>query len=134
LNFQEHGRPYWVSLATSSPISEQRRAEIEEIWKNLRLSPIAIGRDSAEPGQSYWHVLYTHCGVSSTTFDGREWVADPGLSDGSGNPPKGWNNPEEPGVMELTDENTAVFESRDGRRSARFRPRTPGDPPQRPCM
>jgi len=37
-------------------------------------------------------------------------------------------------MMEMTDENTVVFESRDGSRSARFRPRTPQDvPPDRAC-
>lgn len=133
LSFQEHGRPYDILVAARSPLSDERRGELEQIWSNLQLTPIAIGRDTAEIGRTYWHVLYTHCGVKDTTFDGREWVTDPELSDGGGNPPRGWNNPEQPGTMTMRGENSAVFESRGGERSARFRPRTTKDPPPTPC-
>ena len=134
LSFQEHGRPYDVFVAARSPMTEQRKAQVEEIWRSLRLTPITIGRDGADVGRTYWHVLSTHCGIEFTTFDGREWVAEPKLSDGGGNPPRGWNNPEEPGTMKMTDDRSAVFTSRDGQRSATFRPRTAPDPPASPCQ
>ena len=47
----------------------------------------------AETGKPYSYTLYTHCGILSAYFDGRRWMADPMLTDGSGNPPPGWGNP-----------------------------------------
>lgn len=101
----------------------------------MHLTPIDDGRGGAEIGRPYWHSLYTHCGIRSTTFDGREWVTDPELraTPSEGNPPAGWGNPDEHGTIELSDEDTAVFTSRDGKRSATFRPRTPQDPPLPGC-
>jgi hypothetical protein len=45
--------------------------------------------------------LYTHCGVIAAYFDGRLWRAAPKLSDGSGYPPRGWDNPYQRGTMRL---------------------------------
>lgn len=134
LTFQEHGRHFDAFVAARSPLSDDRRVELEEIWANLELAPIDTGRDSAEVGREYWHSLYTHCGINWLDFDGREWVADPELSDGRGNPPPEWGNPTQPGTIVLEDEDTAVFTSRDGELSAEFRPRTPQDPPRQICL
>lgn len=136
MQFQEHGRPYEALIAAKSPLSEKRRSEIQEVWANLRLRPIDDGRGNALIGRPYWHSLYTHCGIRATTFDGREWVADPPLTrtPDAGNPPRGWGNPDEHGTIELRDEDTAVFTSRDGQRTATFRPRTPEDPPPAGCL
>ena len=135
MQFQEHRRPYEAFVAAKSPLNEARRVEVQEIWAGLRLAPIDDGRNGAEIGRSYWHSLYTHCGIRHTTFDGREWIADPELraTPSEGNPPPSWGNPDEHGTIELKDEDTAVFTSRDGERTAKFRPRTAQDPPLPGC-
>ena len=53
--------------------------------------------------------LYTHCGIHELRFDGRffERVGGP-LTDGSHNPPPGWGNPEQPGLLTVS-EDSAVF-------------------------
>jgi hypothetical protein len=86
----------------------------------------------AEIGRPYWHVVSTHCGVRDTRLDGRDWVAEPPISGPTGAPPD-WDGPEETGTITLRDSMTAVFESRDGERSAKFRPRGPRDAYIPPC-
>ena len=71
-------------------------------------------------GRSYRYELYTHCGVRNAYFAGRWWLAAPPLDDGSGNPPRGWDNPTQVGKMRLTTRRRAEF--RAGRLVARFRP------------
>lgn len=124
LSFQEHGRHYEAFVAARAPLSDQRRRELQEIWSGLQIRPIETGLEEAKVGRPYWHLLYTHCGIKGTKFDGRDWVADPELSDGQGNPPPGWDPY---GTITLTEENVAVFETRDGENTAKFRPRTPAD-------
>jgi hypothetical protein len=77
-------------------------------------------------GRRYLYVLRTHCGILGTYFDGRLWRADPPLTDGSGNPPRAWDNPEALGTMRLLRANLAEFTSRNGMQVARFRPAPPG--------
>ena len=44
--------------------------------------------------------LYTHCGIHELTYDGRWYERREGiLDDGSGNPPPGWDNPFQAGVL-----------------------------------
>lgn len=87
----------------------------------------------AELGKLYPFALYTHCGVRSAYFDGRRWIADPVLSDESGNPPPGWGNPSERGTMVLVKEDLARFTSTSGN-TAEFRPLPEGeDYPWGPC-
>jgi hypothetical protein len=43
--------------------------------------------------------LYTHCGIIDARIDGKWYQAAPPLSDGSGNPPAGWGNPYQEGVI-----------------------------------
>jgi hypothetical protein len=133
VDFIAHDRLYTAFLAHGGTLSEQRRAELSAVWSSLTLRPIPTGDVSATIGERYWHVLYTHCGIAGTEFAGRDWVAEPVLEDGSGNPPAGWGNPVQPGVMALTSRDHAEFESRDGALEASFRPRTPDDPPRQPC-
>jgi len=76
-------------------------------------------------GRAYEHTLVIHCGVRFTVFDGRDWVADPPIDDGSGNPPPGWTGA---GTMVLLRPDRARFTSVDGD-VAEFRPRAPGEPP-----
>lgn len=72
-------------------------------------------------GAPYTFQLLTHCGIEYAYFDGRYWAADPPLSDGSGNPPAGWNNPIARGTMALEGDDAAVFRADSGQ-EARFRP------------
>ena len=41
-----------------------------------------------EIGTGYPYALYVHCGIRDARFDGRLWMADPMLSDGSWKPRK----------------------------------------------
>jgi hypothetical protein len=86
-------------------------AEIERL-------PCGPGVARAVP---YRFVLLTHCGIEYAYFDGRHWVAAPRLDDGSGNPPRGWDNPVAPGTMTLVRRDEAEFAADTGQR-ARFVP------------
>ena len=86
----------------------------------------------AEIGGSYALGLYVHCGVRDAYFDGRRWMADPMISDGSGNPPLGWTPDDSAGVIELVSENLARFTSKTGR-VIEFVP-WPSVIPWRPCF
>lgn len=88
----------------------------------------------AAQGVAYPMSLYTHCGVRDLRFDARNWVADPPLDDGSGNPPPGWGNPAEPGAVMLVSEGEAVFVSEDGTKKVRFVPRAADAPAPQSCM
>ena len=68
-----------------------------------------------EIGTGYPYTLYVHCGVRDARFDGRLWMADPMLSDGSGNPPPDWAPADSVGIMELVNDNMAVFTAESGR-------------------
>ena len=61
-------------------------------------------------GVDYEHLLYTHCGVESTIFDGRLWLAQPPLDEGGvRGAPQGWSDPTQGGVMYLLGDNRAEF-------------------------
>jgi len=55
--------------------------------------------------------LYTHCGIGWAKIDGTFWLATPPVSDGHGNPPRGWGNPFQDGTLRLTTPATAYFTS-----------------------
>jgi hypothetical protein len=133
VDFIAHGRLYTAFVANGGNLSEQGRQELSAVWSSLTLRPIPTGDESATIDERYWHVLHTHCGVTGTQFAGRDWVAEAVPEDGNRNPPAGWGNPFQPGVMVLTSPDYAEFESRDGALEATFRPRTPADPPAQPC-
>lgn len=133
VDFLAHGRRYTAFLAHRSSLSDEREEELRAVWSSLTLRPIPTADESATISEHYWHMLFTHCGIVGTQFAGRDWVAEPVLDDGSGNPPAGWGNPWQPGVMRLTSEDHAEFESRDGELEAAFRPRGPADPPAPSC-
>ncbi len=84
-----------------------------------------------EIGNGYPYSLYVHCGVRDAHFDGRIWMADPMLSDGSGNPPSDWTFDDGEGVMEMVRDDLAVFTARSGR-IIEFKP-WPSDVEWRPC-
>ncbi|MER5964814.1 hypothetical protein [Streptomyces sp. NPDC002057] len=53
--------------------------------------------------------LYTHCGIDEARVGSTYFEAETPLSDGSGNPPDGWDNPTQRGTMTLRSETEAVF-------------------------
>ena len=87
------------------------------------------------PGVEIWtgypYTLYVHCGIRDARFDGRLWMADPMLSDGSGNSPLDWAPGDSEGIMELVDDDLAVFTAESGR-TIQFKP-WPLDVEWRPC-
>ena len=85
-----------------------------------------------EIGTGYPYTLYVHCGIRDARFDGRLWMADPMLSDGSGNPPLDWAPADSVGIMELVNDNMAVFTAESGR-TILFIP-WPLDVEWRPCF
>lgn len=133
-SFRAHGTHYEAFIAAREPLSGQLRREIQQIWEQLKIRPIELGLKEAELGRPYWHNLYTHCGIRGTTFDGRDWIADPELSDGQGNPPREWADARGGGTITLVEEDVAIFEGRSGKHTARFRPRTPADAPMGTCQ
>ena len=84
-----------------------------------------------EIGTGYPYTLYVHCGIRDARFDGRLWMADPMLSDGSGNPPPDWTAEDSRGTMELVRDDLAVFTAKSGR-IVEFIP-WPLDVEWRPC-
>lgn len=133
-SFVAHGRHYEAFVAARAPLGEHRRREIQEIWSQLKIRSIDTGLEEAELGRPYWHSLYTHCGIKGTRFDGRDWVADPELSDGQGNPPREWADAIPGGTITLIEEDVAVYTNRGGKHTAKFRPRTPKDEPAGICQ
>lgn len=53
--------------------------------------------------------LYTHCGIDEARIGSTYFEAETPLSDGSGNPPEGWNNPTQHGTMTLKSDTEALF-------------------------
>jgi hypothetical protein len=50
---------------------------------------------------SFPYALYTHCGINEANIAGRWYAADTRLSDGNDNPPPGWGNPYQPGIITI---------------------------------
>ena len=76
--------------------------------------PLPPGATAARAGVPF--TLYTHCGIHELSFGGRwyERVGGP-LDDGNGNPPHGWDNPEQQGTLTGSGP-TVVFRDRAGHR------------------
>ncbi|WP_282694805.1 hypothetical protein [Streptomyces sp. CC208A] len=66
--------------------------------------------------------LSTHCGIDEARIGSTYFEAETPLSDGSGNPPEGWDNPTQRGTMTLKSETEAVFTD-DAGREVTFRAR-----------
>ncbi|MGZ4432898.1 MAG: hypothetical protein ACXVW7_04610 [Trebonia sp.] len=60
--------------------------------------------------------LYTHCGIDYAHVGNRYYEATSPLSDGSGNPPPGWGNPYQPGILTVISPTQAVFTDKAGHR------------------
>lgn len=76
----------------------------------------------ADVGADYEHSVNAYCGVVSTWFDGRLWLADPSLfgTDPAHplHPPAGWNERETPGMLTLESPTRASFVSDTGMRAS----------------
>lgn len=85
------------------------RYPLSRAVQECRENPVAMERlkMSLPPSTEYAvrHVVYTHCGVLSTTIDGALWLAEPPLP----GPPSGWDENETPGDFRLTDSTHAAF-------------------------
>jgi hypothetical protein len=89
--------------------------------------PIMPGRSShvtqLAAGSPVPYRLYTHCGIDEARIGDRYFEAVHPLSDGGGNPPRGWANPYQQGTVTLLSPTTAVFRDRTGHRVVfRLRP------------
>lgn len=76
--------------------------------------------------------LYTHCGIDDARIGSTYFEAETPLSDGSGNPPEGWDNPSQHGTMTLKTETEAVFTD-DAGHEVKFRARPGAKGPKRIC-
>ncbi|MGW1881693.1 hypothetical protein [Streptomyces sp. NPDC001970] len=70
--------------------------------------PAASG-PPAGSGRTMPFDLYTHCGIDEARIGSTYFEAENPLSDGSGNPPEGWDNPTQHGTMTLVSGTEAVF-------------------------
>ncbi len=89
-------------------------------------SPVAEGTYVVYPrsgrviqGVVYRFDLYTHCGLDfpvAVDFDGSFWdpIGPEPASDGSGNPPAGFDNPTDNGTIQLLSHDLAEYLSRSG--------------------
>ena len=135
------GRGYGASHGNASLLGTHNDAPLITPTPTLTPTPMpAVERDRPEEppqgpgveiGTGYPYTLYVHCGVRDAQFDGRIWMADPMLSDGSGNPPLDWAPADSVGIMELVNDNLAVFTAESGR-TIQFKP-WPLDVEWRPC-
>ena len=74
-------------------------------------APTTTTLPSAPPDKQF--ELYTHCGINGAMIDGVWWRSASALNDGNSNPPLGWGNPYQSGVLQFLDGSTAVFQASD---------------------
>ncbi|PSK98023.1 hypothetical protein CLV63_10671 [Murinocardiopsis flavida] len=67
------------------------------------------GADAVRAGRTIPFELTTHCGIDEARIGSTYFEAETPLSDGSGNPPEGWDSPTQHGTMTLKSEAKAVF-------------------------
>ena len=77
---------------------------------------VAGGPEGTPSASSSPYALYTHCGIDEANINGRWYQASQPLSDGSGNPPAGWGNPSQQGVITFTSPTEVVFTDAAGHR------------------
>lgn len=75
----------------------------------LIVATAAAGCGSQTIARGEPYRLYTHCGIQWARIDGTFWRATPPLSDGSGNPPRGWGNPFQQGTLFFRSRTRAEF-------------------------
>jgi hypothetical protein len=70
---------------------------------------VRTGGPPASTSPAVPYLLYTHCGIDWTMIDGSWYRASPPLSDGNGNPPSGWGNPDQQGTIQMISSTEAEF-------------------------
>lgn len=68
----------------------------------------------AVAGSARPYRLSTHCGIDEVRIGNRYFETAHPLTDGAGNPPAGWGNPDQQGTMTLLSPATAVFRDNAG--------------------
>lgn len=66
---------------------------------------------------AYRLTILTHCGLDwpiAVDFDGSFWDPSGNVAQGTGNPPPGFDNPTDTGVMTLVGPNSAIYRSEHG--------------------
>ncbi|WP_435298033.1 hypothetical protein [Streptomyces sp. YPW6] len=76
--------------------------------------------------------LYTFCGIDEARIGSTYFEAEAPLSDGSGNPPEGWDNLTQRGARTLKSETEALFTDGAGH-EVKFRARTGASAFKRIC-
>ena len=114
---------------TPSPTATPTPAPMPTIGRGVLEEPPQ--RPGVDIGKDYPFTLYVHCGVRDVRFDGRLWMANPMLSDGSGNPPPDWTSEDGAGFMMLVRDDLAIYTAKGGRR-VEFIP-WPSNVEWRPC-
>ncbi|SNQ46200.1 conserved hypothetical protein [Frankia canadensis] len=77
------------------------------------------GSSPAEPeqlGPAKPYGLYTHCGISEAHYQDRYYELVPPLHDGNLNPPDGWGNPYQNGILTPVSRTEVVFTDDAGHR------------------
>jgi hypothetical protein len=78
------------------------------------------------------YALYTHCGIDEANIAGHWYHAVTPLSDGSGNPPPGWDNPYQHGEVLIISDTEVEFRDANGHH-VRFTLRPTATGPERLC-
>src|SRR5262249_11550969 len=114
--FRDGGRVFLVRIVTvaDSDLSGLRLGR--KVLDTLRVAPARASAPTSNDSQPRRepYRLYTHCGIEWAQIDGTWWQTDTPLSDGSGNPPRGWANPYQSGTLVFRDASTAEFQSSAG--------------------
>lgn len=92
---------------------------------------LSLAACDREMGRDF--TLYTHWGIAELQFED-QWYERVGgvLDDGSGNPPTGWDNPEQEGTLARVDDSTLIFTDEAGYREE-FVLREGATGPKRTC-
>ncbi|WP_405769638.1 hypothetical protein OG539_33890 [Actinacidiphila glaucinigra] len=88
--------------------------------------PTTAGHPATAAATVIPYELYTHCGIDEALIGSTYFEAETPLSDGSFNPPPGWDNPTQHGTMTLLSPTEAVFTDPKGH-EVRFRARKGAD-------
>lgn len=95
--------------------------------------PAGGGAPPPAAHKSIPYSLYTHCGIYQANVQGRWYLTTPALSDGNGNPPAGWGNPDQRGTMTLVSTAEVVFTDQAGHRVVFHAAPATGRYPDRIC-
>ena len=93
----------------------------------IAAAPTTSGPATALPDEQF--NLYTHCGINGAMIHGVWWQATTPLGDGNGNPPPGWGNPSQDGVLHFMDSSSAVFRSSNPNLTVKLQRTTSADYP-----